>query len=209
MHYLKEILCNTCRIAGKWTKTEIGDVIMCVHELVSVWTRWFSAVCLHSKWSLQRRILACYYTTYQQTCVKRSEVVIAEINSAESFCSTGQFLAHDSSSYTFVIAKVSTQRRTRPFLHKLASSLCRSVLFLQFACGAWPSTDRNVVRASRIRSANIKTAKRVCRHFSKFCTFPAILAWKLQYKWCEGATEAWCLATTVCKPKQHQARSRR
>ena len=123
-----------------------------------------------------REELACYYTTCQQTRVRRSEVVVAEINSAESFCSTGQFLAHDSSSYTFVIAKVSTQRRTRPFLHKLASSLCRSVLFLQFACGAWPSTDRNVVRASRIRSANIKTAKRVCRHFSKFCTFPAILA---------------------------------
>ena len=109
---------------------------------------------------------ACYYTTCQQTRVRRSEVVVAEINSAESFCSTGQFLAHDSSSYTFVIAKVSTQRKTRPFLHKLASSLnCHSVLFLQFACGAWPSTGKNVVRVSRIRSAKIKTAKRVCRHF--------------------------------------------
>ena len=84
------------------------------------------------------------------------EVVKAEISSAESFCSTSQFLAYGGSPDTFVIAKVSTQRKTRPLLHKLASSLRCSVSFLRFACGVWPSTGRGVVRASRICSAKIK-----------------------------------------------------
>ena len=42
----------------------------------------------------------------------------------------------------FVVVKASTQRITK---HKLASSLHRSVSFLRFACGAWPSTGRGVV----------------------------------------------------------------
>ena len=63
------------------------------------------------------------------------------------------------SSITFVIAKAFTQRKTRPLLHKLASSLHCLVSSLRFACGAWPSTGRGVVRASRIRSVKIKTVK--------------------------------------------------
>ena len=89
--------------------------------------------------------------------MRHSEIVEAEISSAESFCSTSQFLAHDSSPDTFLIAKAFTQRKTRPLLHKLASSLRRSVSFLQFACGAWPSTCRGVVRASCIHSAKISS----------------------------------------------------
>ena len=86
-----------------------------------------------------------------------SEVVEVEISSAESFCSTSQILTHSGTHDTFVIVNASTQK-TRPLLHKLASSLRRSVLFLRFTCGVWPSTGRGVDRVSRIRSAKIKTA---------------------------------------------------
>ena len=41
---------------------------------------------------------------------RRSEVVEVKINSAESFCSTSQFLAHSGSPDTFVIVKASTQK---------------------------------------------------------------------------------------------------
>ena len=44
--------------------------------------------------------------------------------------------------------------KARPLLHKLASPLHRSVSFLRFARGAWPSTGRGVVRATRIRENN-------------------------------------------------------
>ena len=83
--------------------------------------------------------------------------------------SSVQFLAHDGTPDTF------TQRKTRLLLHKLASSLRRSVSFLWFACG------RGVVRVSRIRSAKIKTTKISYEEsggiFAKFRTskkFPAI-----------------------------------
>ena len=63
---------------------------------------------------------------------------------------THRFLSHDGSLDTFLFAKASTQRKIRPLLHKLASSLCHSVSFLRFAYGAWLSTGRGVARASRI-----------------------------------------------------------
>ena len=91
--------------------------------------------------------------------MRHSKVVKAEITSAESFCSTSQFLAHDGSPNTFVNAKVSTQRKTILFLHKLTFLLCRSVSFLGFACGTWPSTGRGVVRALHIHSMKMKTTK--------------------------------------------------
>ena len=83
-----------------------------------------------------------------------------------NFCSTSQFLAHDSSPDTFVIAKASTQRKTRPLLHKLASSLRRSVSFLRFTCRAWLSTDRGVVKASCIQISSEESGG----IFVKFCT---------------------------------------
>ena len=54
-----------------------------------------------------------------------------------SFCSTSQFLAHGGSPAAFIIAKASTQKKTRALLCMLASLLCHSMVFLQFACGVW------------------------------------------------------------------------
>ena len=55
-----------------------------------------------------------------------------------------------------------------------ASWLCRSVSFLWFTCQAWSSTGRGVVRASCIRSVEIKTTKISSEEsggiFAKFCT---------------------------------------
>ena len=64
---------------------------------------------------------------------------------------TRRFLSRDGGLDTFVFAKASTQRKIRPLLYKLASSLRHSVSFLRFAYGAWLSTGRGVARASRIR----------------------------------------------------------
>ena len=129
------LLCKqTCFCGNKnceKIKTEINDV-QCEQD-----------GSLHSVCALNGRCReesASYCTNCQQTHRRHSEVV--EISSAESFCSTSQFLTHGGRPDTF------TQRKTRPLLHKLASSLCRSVLFLRFTCGAWPSTGRGVVRAS-------------------------------------------------------------
>ena len=87
--------------------------------------------------------------------MRRSKVVKDKISSAESFCSTSQFLTH-SGSPAFVIAKAYTQRKTRPLLHKLTY---HSVSFLHFACGAWPPTGKGVVRVSCIHSTKIKAKK--------------------------------------------------
>ena len=75
---------------------------------------------------------ACYHTKCQQIRKRGSEVVKVEISSAKFFCSTSQFLPHDSSPDAFVIVRASTQKRkTRFLLHKLASSLrCSVSLFL-------------------------------------------------------------------------------
>ena len=69
-----------------------------------------------------------------------------------------------------------------------ASWLRRSVSFLWFTCQAWPSTGRGVVRASCIRSVEIKTAKNVFKRvWRQFCEilhqrkFPAIQVVKLSY----------------------------
>ena len=64
-----------------------------------------STVCLPSwcKWSDRCRAeSACYHTKCQWIRKRRSEPVVVEINSAESFCSTSQFLTHSGSLDTFV-----------------------------------------------------------------------------------------------------------
>ena len=98
---------------------------LCAYRLVSVWTRRFSTVCLLN--GCYKEESTCYYTKHQWTCKRHSKVVEVEISSAESFCSTSQFLARDGSLDTFIIVKVSTQK-TRRLLHKLASSLCSSFM---------------------------------------------------------------------------------
>ena len=84
---------------------------------------------------------------------------IASIKKILYFCSKFHFLTHGGSLDTFISAKVSIQRKTRPLLHKLASLLHHSVSFLRFACGACPPTGRGVVGVSRIHCAKIKTMK--------------------------------------------------
>ena len=76
------------KTAKKLTKTEIDDVVMCVHryELVPV-----SVCALNGRC---REESACHYTNCHEP------VVEAEISSAESFCSTSQFLSHGGSSDT-------------------------------------------------------------------------------------------------------------
>ena len=56
-------------------------------------------------------------------------------------------------------------------MHKLASLLRHSVSFLQFVCGAWPSTGRGVVRASHIHFAKMKISSKESGSISaKLCT---------------------------------------
>ena len=90
------------------------------------------------------------------------------------FCSKFHFLTHGGSLDTFISAKVSIQRKTRPLLHKLASLLHHSVSFLRFACGACPPTGRGVVGVSRIHCAKIKTVQNSPEDcwctFVNFCT---------------------------------------
>ena len=50
------------RTAKKWTEMEIDDVITCIRR-VPMWTRWFSTVCLPSKWSLWRISLLLHKNT--------------------------------------------------------------------------------------------------------------------------------------------------
>ena len=85
---------------------------------------------------------------------------------------TRRFLSHGGSPDTFVIAKASTQRKIRPLLHKLASSLRHSVSFLRFTYGAWLSTGRGVARASRIRGNKNReiSSKESGRFSAKICT---------------------------------------
>ena len=59
--------------------------------------------------------------------VRRFAVVEVEISSAES--NAPGFLARGGSLDTFVISKPPHKRKIRPLLHRLASSLRRSVLF--------------------------------------------------------------------------------
>ena len=56
--------------------------------------------------------------------------------------------------YTFIIVKVSTQKKTRPLLDKL-----RLVSFLWLSYGVLSPTGRGVVRASHIHSAKMETMK--------------------------------------------------
>ena len=117
----------------------------------------------------------------------RDALKLAKISSAKSFYSTSKFLAHSCSPDIFMIAKASTKRKTRPLLHKLASSLHRSV---SFACGMWPSAGRGVVRASHIHSTKIKTVKISSEEsggiFGRFCTsknFPLYGTYSHMYLW--------------------------
>ena len=90
-----------------------------------------------------------------RTCKRRSKDAHVEISSAQSFCSKASF---SPTAAVLILLQLRTpphKRKTRPLLHKLASSLCHSLPFFQFACGAWPSTGRGVDRATRIRSAKI------------------------------------------------------
>ena len=61
------------------------------------------------------------------------------------------------------------KRKTRPLLHKFASSLHCSVSFLWFTCGMWQSADRGVVRVSSIRSMKKKMQKFLLK---SLVTFP-------------------------------------
>ena len=67
---------------------EIDDVVTCVHqyELVPLWTRWFSTVCLHSKWPLCsiRTVSACYYTNFNNP--RRDALKFSRIVSVPEVC---------------------------------------------------------------------------------------------------------------------------
>ena len=89
-----------------------------------------------------------HYCRATRSCKRCSRVVEVKISSAESFCSTNQFLAHSSSPDTFVIAKASTLKEDYGVVQH-ACFFSHSVLFLQFASGTWPYVAinfRGVVR---------------------------------------------------------------
>ena len=65
-------------------------------------------------------MVACCYTKCQRIRKRRSEAVVVEISSAESFGSTSQFLTHGGSPDTFVTTKDSIQKEDRRY--------CRSLL---------------------------------------------------------------------------------
>ena len=141
-----------------------------------VWTRWFSTVC-HSIYPLNsccRAELACYYPKYPWTRKRCSEVVEVDDQQCWILLFNKPVSRPRWQSWYFRNCRGLHKRKTKPLLDKLASSLHRSVSFYRFACGAWPSTGRGVVRALLICSVKIKTVKISSEesgdNFVKFCT---------------------------------------
>ena len=116
----------------------------CHYVHMSVWTsskypcEWdgsLQSVCPQNSHCRDQRISLLLYKRIRK---RYSEVVKVEISSAEFFCSTRQFLPHDSSPDAFVILRASThKRKTSPLLHKLASLLHCSVSLIQLTHGVW------------------------------------------------------------------------
>ena len=135
---------------------------MCVHQ--SIRTSAQSVCALNGGC---REESACYYTNCQRTrkrCSRLWKPRSVVLNPALVFHKP----VHGGSPDTFIIAKVSTQKKT------CASLLLHSVSFLRFSCGVSPSTGRGVIRVSHICAAKIETMKIYSEEsggiFMKFCT---------------------------------------
>ena len=127
------------------------------------------------------------YTKYQRirTRKKRSEVVEFEISCAQASFSPAPACSRD----TFVIAKASTQKAELAVVAQVFFASSFSVISSGRCYGAWPSSCGDVVRASRFRSAKIKTAR--IQHLIQFYSF-----WRSVWVMC-NVIPAFFQSTTV------------
>ena len=128
--------------------------------------------------AVERNQPVCYHTICQRTRKRHSEVAEVKISSTESILLLYKPVSRPRHrSWYFCNCKGLHKR-----LHKLASSLHRSVLFHWFTCGAWPSTGRAVVTASCICSAEISSEESGAT-FAKFCTSKNPLYTVCKHEW--------------------------